>query len=82
MLQALLRGALTQQSAVILVCMAIDRYICMLHPKRYFQKSRKVSFIIFYFCWKLLYVCVVYCLDGKSCDLIKECSFPLFDVSK
>lgn len=44
MLQALLRGALTQQSAVILVCMAIDRYMCMLHPHRYHQhSSKKVS---------------------------------------
>ncbi|XP_058797528.1 trace amine-associated receptor 9-like isoform X2 [Phymastichus coffea] len=40
-IQALLRGALTQQSAVILVCMAIDRYMCMLHPQRYFRKSSK-----------------------------------------
>ncbi|KAJ8684137.1 hypothetical protein QAD02_019929, partial [Eretmocerus hayati] len=40
-IQALLRGALTQQSAVILVCMAIDRYICMLHPHRYYRQSSK-----------------------------------------
>ncbi|XP_025267509.1 green-sensitive opsin-3 isoform X2 [Camponotus floridanus] len=39
--QALLRGALTQQSAVILVCMAIDRYVCMLHPHRYHKHSSK-----------------------------------------
>ncbi|KAL2727796.1 trace amine-associated receptor 9 isoform X1 [Vespula maculifrons] len=38
---ALLRGALTQQSAVILVCMAIDRYVCMLHPHRYHRHSSK-----------------------------------------
>ncbi|EGI68995.1 hypothetical protein G5I_02163 [Acromyrmex echinatior] len=38
---ALLRGALTQQSAVILVCMAIDRYVCMLHPHRYHKHSSK-----------------------------------------
>ncbi|KYN39477.1 5-hydroxytryptamine receptor 1A-alpha [Trachymyrmex septentrionalis] len=40
-IQALLRGALTQQSAVILVCMAIDRYVCMLHPHRYHKHSSK-----------------------------------------
>ncbi|XP_044018750.1 trace amine-associated receptor 9 isoform X2 [Aphidius gifuensis] len=40
-IQALLRGALTQQSAVILVCMAIDRYVCMLHPHRYYRHSSK-----------------------------------------
>uniref|UniRef100_A0ABD2X9B3 G-protein coupled receptors family 1 profile domain-containing protein n=1 Tax=Trichogramma kaykai TaxID=54128 RepID=A0ABD2X9B3_9HYME len=38
-IQALLRGALTQQSAVILVCMAIDRYMCMLHPHRYHNRQ-------------------------------------------
>lgn len=43
-LQALLRGALSQQSAVILVCMAVDRYMCALHPRRYYQhSSKKVS---------------------------------------
>ena len=43
--QALLRGALTQQSAVILVCMAIDRYVCMLHPHHYHKHaSKKVCF--------------------------------------
>ncbi|EFN69328.1 Neuropeptide FF receptor 2 [Camponotus floridanus] len=42
-IQALLRGALTQQSAVILVCMAIDRYVCMLHPHRYHKHSSKRS---------------------------------------
>ncbi|KAG8035048.1 hypothetical protein G9C98_001538 [Cotesia typhae] len=40
-IQALLRGALTQQSAVILICMAIDRYVCMLHPHRYHRHSSK-----------------------------------------
>ncbi|KAM7345395.1 uncharacterized protein ACRADG_011716 isoform 1-T3 [Cochliomyia hominivorax] len=40
-IQALLRGALSQQSAVILVCMAIDRYMCALHPRRYYQHSSK-----------------------------------------
>ncbi|XP_066909719.1 trace amine-associated receptor 8c-like, partial [Halyomorpha halys] len=40
-IQALLRGALTQQSAAILVCMAIDRYTCMLHPGRYHKHSTK-----------------------------------------
>ena len=39
--QALLRGALTQQSAVILVCMAIDRYVCMLHPHHYHKHTSK-----------------------------------------
>lgn len=43
--QALLRGALGQQSAVILICMAIDRYMCMLHPVSYHKhSSKKVSF--------------------------------------
>ncbi|XP_031773565.1 trace amine-associated receptor 9 isoform X1 [Apis florea] len=40
-IQALLRGALTQQSAVILVCMAIDRYVCMLHPHHYHKHASK-----------------------------------------
>ncbi|XP_075222398.1 trace amine-associated receptor 8c isoform X2 [Lycorma delicatula] len=40
-IQALLRGALTQQSAVILVCMAVDRYTCMLHPVKYHKHSTK-----------------------------------------
>ncbi|KAF4518383.1 hypothetical protein B566_EDAN018977 [Ephemera danica] len=40
-IQALLRGALSQQSAVILICMAIDRYMCMLHPVRYHRHSSK-----------------------------------------
>ncbi|XP_034944357.1 trace amine-associated receptor 9 [Chelonus insularis] len=44
-IQALLRGALTQQSAVILVCMAIDRYVCMLHPHRYHRHSSKKYFM-------------------------------------
>lgn len=39
--QALLRGALSEQSAVILVCMAVDRYLCALHPRRYHQHSSK-----------------------------------------
>lgn len=44
LLQALLRGALTQQSAVILVCMAVDRYTCALYPHKYHQhSSKKVS---------------------------------------
>ncbi|XP_073995994.1 trace amine-associated receptor 8c isoform X3 [Rhodnius prolixus] len=40
-IQALLRGALTQQSAAILVCMAVDRYACMLHPGKYHKHSTK-----------------------------------------
>ncbi|XP_055390338.1 beta-3 adrenergic receptor isoform X2 [Condylostylus longicornis] len=40
-IQALLRGALSQQSAVILVCMAVDRYMCALHPTRYHMHSSK-----------------------------------------
>ncbi|GLV41767.1 uncharacterized protein CBL_12056 [Carabus blaptoides fortunei] len=41
---ALLRGAISQQSAVILICMAMDRYLCMLHPARYHKhSSKKVS---------------------------------------
>ena len=39
--QALLRGALSQQSAVILICMAIDRYMCTLHPARYHKHASK-----------------------------------------
>ncbi|XP_065170945.1 probable G-protein coupled receptor 21 isoform X2 [Atheta coriaria] len=39
--QALLRGAISQQSAVILICMAMDRYLCMLHPARYHKHSSK-----------------------------------------
>lgn len=42
--QALLRGALAQQCAVILVCMAVDRYTCALYPQKYHQhSSKKVS---------------------------------------
>ncbi|KAL1492316.1 hypothetical protein ABEB36_012786 [Hypothenemus hampei] len=45
--QALLRGAISQQSAVILICMAMDRYYCMLHPLEYHKQStRKAWFII------------------------------------
>lgn len=40
-IQALLRGAISQQSAVILICMAMDRYLCMLHPVRYHKHSSK-----------------------------------------
>lgn len=40
-LQALLRGAVSQQSAVILVCMAIDRYLFLLHPNTYHKHSSK-----------------------------------------
>lgn len=43
--QALLRGALCQQSTVILICMAVDRYMCALHPEKYhLHSSKKVSF--------------------------------------
>lgn len=46
-LQALLRGAVSQQSAVILVCMAIDRYLYLLHPDTYHKhSSKKVSSFI------------------------------------
>ena len=41
LLQALLRGALSQQSAVILICMAIDRYVCVLYPRKYSRHSSK-----------------------------------------
>ena len=48
LLQALLRGALTQQSAVILVCMAVDRYTCALYPHKYHQhSSKKVSLLLY-----------------------------------
>ncbi|CAO1431342.1 unnamed protein product [Diamesa serratosioi] len=40
-IQALLRGAFSQQSAVILVCMAVDRYACALYPQQYHQHSSK-----------------------------------------
>ncbi|XP_057652217.1 trace amine-associated receptor 1 [Diorhabda carinulata] len=40
-IQALLRGAISQQSAVILICMAMDRYLCMLYPARYHKHSSK-----------------------------------------
>ncbi|XP_017776625.1 PREDICTED: trace amine-associated receptor 5, partial [Nicrophorus vespilloides] len=40
-IQALLRGAISQQSAVILICMAMDRYLCMQHPARYHKHSSK-----------------------------------------
>lgn len=44
--KALLRGALSQQSAVILVCMAVDRYMCALYPRRYYlHSSKKVDLI-------------------------------------
>lgn len=52
--QALLRGALSQQSAVILVCMAIDRYICLLHPTRYHRHSSKkvcIYYLYFQYCF-------------------------------
>ncbi|XP_059607792.1 trace amine-associated receptor 1 [Phlebotomus argentipes] len=45
-IQALLRGALSQQSAVILVCMAIDRYLSALHPNRYHQHSSKKGCVV------------------------------------
>lgn len=46
--KALLRGALGQQSAVILICMAVDRYMCALHPEKYHQlSSKKVSYALF-----------------------------------
>ncbi|XP_055705323.1 trace amine-associated receptor 1 [Phlebotomus papatasi] len=45
-IQALLRGALSQQSAVILVCMAVDRYLCSLHPDRYRQHSSKKGCVV------------------------------------
>ncbi|XP_017305267.1 neuropeptide FF receptor 2, partial [Diaphorina citri] len=40
-IQALLRGALTQQSAMILIYMAVDRYTCMLHPVKYHKHASK-----------------------------------------
>ncbi|XP_055312764.1 5-hydroxytryptamine receptor 1D [Sitodiplosis mosellana] len=40
-IQALLRGALCQQSAVILICMAVDRYMCALHAEKYQMHSSK-----------------------------------------
>lgn len=46
--QALLRAALPQQSAMILVFMAVDRYTCMLHPDKYHKhSSKKVSYNVY-----------------------------------
>ncbi|KPJ06747.1 Beta-2 adrenergic receptor [Papilio machaon] len=44
--QALLRGAVSQQSAVILVCMAIDRYLYLLHPNTYQKHSSKKGCVL------------------------------------
>ncbi|CAH1636532.1 unnamed protein product [Spodoptera littoralis] len=45
-IQALLRGAVSQQSAVILVCMAIDRYLYLLHPDTYHKHSSKKGCVL------------------------------------
>ncbi|CAH0399754.1 unnamed protein product [Chilo suppressalis] len=45
-IQALLRGAVSQQSAVILVCMAIDRYLYLLHPNTYHKHSSKKGCVL------------------------------------
>ncbi|XP_050678952.1 trace amine-associated receptor 1 [Leptidea sinapis] len=45
-IQALLRGAVSQQSAVILVCMAIDRYLYLLHPTTYHKHSSKKGCVL------------------------------------
>ncbi|XP_045450043.1 trace amine-associated receptor 6 [Melitaea cinxia] len=45
-IQALLRGAVSQQSAVILVCMAIDRYLYLLHPNTYQKHSSKKGCVL------------------------------------
>ncbi|XP_067000932.2 trace amine-associated receptor 1 [Anabrus simplex] len=51
-IQSLLRGALSQQSAVILICMAIDRYMCMLYPARYHRhSSKKVCVVVISLTW-------------------------------
>ncbi|XP_053688407.1 5-hydroxytryptamine receptor 1D [Sabethes cyaneus] len=55
-IQALLRGALSQQSAVILVCMAVDRYLCVLHPRIYYKRSSKKG------CVAILSVTWILCL--------------------
>ncbi|XP_039446393.1 trace amine-associated receptor 1 [Culex pipiens pallens] len=55
-IQALLRGALSQQSAVILVCMAVDRYLCVLHPRIYHERSSKKG------CVAILSVTWILCL--------------------
>ncbi|XP_053671050.1 5-hydroxytryptamine receptor 1A [Anopheles nili] len=55
-IQALLRGALSQQSAVILVCMAVDRYLCVLHPRIYHKRSSKKG------CVAILSVTWILCL--------------------
>ncbi|XP_065089728.1 trace amine-associated receptor 8c [Ochlerotatus camptorhynchus] len=55
-IQALLRGALSQQSAVILVCMAVDRYLCVLHPQIYHKRSSKKG------CVAILSVTWILCL--------------------
>ncbi|CAB3254676.1 unnamed protein product [Arctia plantaginis] len=45
-IQALLRGAVSQQSAIILVCMAIDRYLYLLHPATYHKHSSKKGCVL------------------------------------
>lgn len=64
-LKALLRGALTQQSAVILVCMAVDRYTCALYPHQYHHySSKKVKNL----CLALKFILLrILCID--FCDL-------------
>ncbi|XP_055536339.1 5-hydroxytryptamine receptor 1 isoform X2 [Wyeomyia smithii] len=57
-IQALLRGALSQQSAVILVCMAVDRYLCVLHPRIYYKRSSKKGCVaILSITWILCLTC-------------------------
>ncbi|XP_062564101.1 5-hydroxytryptamine receptor 1D [Armigeres subalbatus] len=57
-IQALLRGALSQQSAVILVCMAVDRYLCVLHPRIYHKRSSKKGCVaILSITWILCLTC-------------------------
>lgn len=59
MIQALLRGALSQQSAVILVCMAVDRYMCALHPDKYQQHSSKKVIFAFLFLFSMILMMMI-----------------------
>lgn len=84
--QALLRGAFSQQSAVILVCMAVDRYACALYPQQYHQHSSKKvrgSICIIYF-MKLTFFnkpIIKYC-STSCCDDFHFCVFIFFMMAK
>nr|XP_018905598.1 PREDICTED: trace amine-associated receptor 8c [Bemisia tabaci] len=60
-IQAILRGALTQQSAMLLIIMAIDRYICMLHPFKYHKHWSK-KWCMFFISLTLVFSLVTFSL--------------------